>query len=150
MLLVFDLDFTLWDAGGTWCDHTDPPYTKVNGHIRDALGRQIHLYPDVRTILETLSGKHIPMAVASRTHSPGTAHRLMDLFGIRDFFSYEEIYPGSKLVHFRSLQKRTGISYGKMVFFDDEHRNIAEVGRLGVKAIPVHSGLNWADIQTII
>ena len=26
MLLVFDLDFTLWDAGGTWCDQTKPPF----------------------------------------------------------------------------------------------------------------------------
>jgi len=74
---VFDLDFTLWDAGGTWCDHTLPPYTSVNGYIRDAAGRQIYLFPDVRSILHKLSRKDILMAVASRTHSPDTARKLM-------------------------------------------------------------------------
>jgi len=50
MLLVFNLDFTLWDAGGTWCDHTDPPYTKENSFIQDASGKTISLYPEVSSL----------------------------------------------------------------------------------------------------
>jgi magnesium-dependent phosphatase 1 len=58
-----------------------------------------------------------------------------------------EIYPGSKLRHFREIHRRTGIPYEQMVshtcfpyrimradnqlFFDDEHRNF-EVESLGV------------------
>ena len=33
MLLVLDLDFMLWDAGGTWCDQTIPPFKKIDSNI---------------------------------------------------------------------------------------------------------------------
>lgn len=46
-------------------------------------------------------------------------------------FDHLEIYPGSKLAHFRSLHAKTGIEYKDMVFFDDEYRN-SEVRKLGV------------------
>ena len=141
MLIVFDLDFTLWDAEGTWCDQTTPPYSRVNAHIEDGEGRRILLYPDVRDILEELCSAGIPLAVASRTCSPGTAQQLMDLFGIRKYFEYEEIFPQSKIKHFDRLRERTGIPFERMYFFDDEQRNIEEVGSLGVNVIPVMGGL---------
>lgn len=40
-LIVFDLDFTLWNAGGTWCDHTFPPYRKENNRVIDSQGNII-------------------------------------------------------------------------------------------------------------
>lgn len=144
MLVVFDLDFTLWDAGGTWCDHTRPPYIRENGYIRDADRRSIYLYPDVRSILDTLSRKEIPMAVASRTHSPDIARKLMNMFGIKDYFQYEEIYPGSKLQHFEALQNKSRVPYRDMFFFDDEQRNIQDVGSLGVQSVLVNSGMSWS------
>ena len=52
MLLVFDLNFTLWNAGGTRCDHTTPPYRKRIDHILDGGGR---------------------------THSPGLAIELLEV-----------------------------------------------------------------------
>ena len=149
MLVVFDLDFTLWDAGGTWCDHTSPPYIKENGYIRDADQRSIYLYPDVRSILDVLSRKKIPMAVASRTHSPDIARILMKMFGIRSRFQYEEIYPGSKIQHFEALRKSTQIPYHDMYFFDDEHRNIIEVEALGVNVCHVIAGLSWEELFII-
>jgi len=85
MLLVFDLDFTLWDAGGTWCDGTKPPYQIVNGYIEDADQRIIYLYPDVQDILTRMHERGVKMCVASRTHSPEIAHTLMEMFGIRKF-----------------------------------------------------------------
>ena len=150
--MVFDLDFTLWDAGGTWCDHTTPPYSRVNAHIEDAEGRLILLYPEVREILDELSSAGIPLAVASRTYSPETAHHFMELFGIRKFFEYEEIYPSSKVKHFSSLQAQTGIPFDRMYFFDDEPRNIQEVGDLGVNVYAVNNGLTRTlleDLPTI-
>jgi magnesium-dependent phosphatase 1 len=147
MLVVFDLDFTLWDAGGTWCDQTAPPYERYNGHITDGEGRNIILYPEVRAILRQLQEKEISMALASRTTSPAIARRLLDLFGIDTYFSYLQIYPGTKVRHFNYLQKESGIPYENMYFFDDEHRNIMEVERLGVQSKLVSSGLSWRDIH---
>ena len=77
MLVVFDLDFTLWDCGGTWCDHTNPPYYKHNGIILDDDERKIRLYPEVRIILDKLSKQKIPLGVASRTGAPDWADELM-------------------------------------------------------------------------
>lgn len=149
MLIVFDLDFTLWDAGGSWCDQTTPPFRKIDRIIKDADGSIIYLYPDVLDILESLSRKNINMAVASRTYSPGIARELLTLFGIRKYFLCEEIYPSSKLQHFESLHKRTHIPYDQMYFFDDEPRNILEVGSLGVHSFLIKSGLNWGELEDV-
>lgn len=149
MLIVFDLDFTLWDAGGTWCDHTSPPYVRAGKNIEDAQGSVIYLYPDVMDILATFSEKETPMAVASRTYSPDNAKKLMDLFGIRSFFEHEEIYPSSKILHFESLHRKSRIPYPEMYFFDDEPRNIIEVGNLGVNAFYVSSGLGWKELKAV-
>ncbi len=141
-LVVFDLDFTLWDAGGTWCDHTNPPYKRVNGHIEDSYGNHIFLYPDVRTIIKDLDEQGIAMALASRTGAPSWAKELLALFEIGHFFRYQEIYPGSKTAHFHQLKQQTGLPYKNMAFFDDEMRNIHEVAGLGVHAFFVDDGIN--------
>ncbi len=147
MLIVFDLDFTLWDCGGTWCDHTSPPYTKQNKFVRDADNRYIRLYPDVFPILEVLQKLPVQLGVASRTSAPEWADELMQLFDIKKFFGHFEIYPGSKLDHFKSLQRKTKLSYDQMVFFDDEYRNIEEVGQLGVNTIMVEEGMTMELVQ---
>ena len=149
MLIVFDLDFTLWDAGGTWCDETTPPYQKLNGYITDAGGRIIYLYPDVPSILSHLRDKGILMGVASRTHGPATARKLMDMFEIRKYFTYEEIYPGSKIQHFERLQKSARVPFESIYFFDDEQRNVNEVGAMGVQAHLVVAGLSWNELERI-
>lgn len=149
MLIVFDLDFTLWDAGGTWCDHTTPPYRKIRDHILDEAGREIYLFPDVPGILSALSEKEIVLALASRTHSPRVAIELLELFDVRKYFQFEEIYPGSKTRHFKSLHKSTRVPYNEMFFFDDEYRNVEEVGKMGVDASLVDHGLTLAAVQKV-
>ena len=142
MLIVFDLDFTLWDCGGTWCDHTNPPFYKQNGIIRDEDQRKILLFPEVRLILEELHEKKVLLGVASRTGAPDWADELMQLFDIKKYFEYFEIYPGSKTNHFKSLQEKSGLAYRDMIFFDDEYRNIEEVSKLGVETVFVESGID--------
>ena len=71
----------------------------------------------------------------------------MQLFDIKKYFQYFEIYPGSKINHFRSLQEKTGLTYSDMIFFDDEYRNISEVGQLGVEAVFVEDGVNRKMLQ---
>lgn len=140
-MLVFDLDFTLWDAGGTWCDHTQPPYKIRNNKVTDSRNRHIRLYPDVLPLLEELKGKDRVMAVASRTSRPEWARELIRLFNLKQYFRYEEIYPGAKTRHFHQLAQKSGVDFDDMIFFDDEHRNIQDVGALGVQAVFVKNGL---------
>lgn len=142
-LVVFDLDFTLWDCGGLWVDCTSPPYFRDSGErILDASRRVMRLYPDVPHILDEVEAMGCPMALASRTDQPGWARDLLDLMEYRDRFDYEEIFPSSKIAHFSNLRRDTGIPYREMLFFDDEHRNIVEVGELGVKCIEINRGID--------
>jgi len=150
MLVVFDLDFTLWDAGGTWCDQTVPPYRRRNGCVEDGKGRMIALYPDVPAILKEISHRGVPMALASRTFSPETAELLLEMLKISDYFKYRQLFFGSKVSHFQHLQKESGIAFTHMYFFDDEKRNIEEVGSLKVRTRRVKNGLDWKDVDSLI
>ena len=142
-LVVFDLDFTLWDCGGTWCDCTRPPYRRTGGTVRDARGGEIVLYPDVRAILEYCREEGIIMALASRTDEPGWARELLDLLGVSGYFPHKEIYPGAKTTHLNRIRDQSGIGFESMAFFDDEMRNIRDARSLGVRGIYVEAGLNW-------
>jgi magnesium-dependent phosphatase 1 len=141
-LIVFDLDFTLWNAGGTWCDHTFPPYRKERDYILDAENNKIILYPEVKGILHDLLDKGFKLGIASRTYEPAWARQLLELFEIDQFFSFIEIYPASKTEHFRQIRNKSGFSFSEMVFFDDEQRNVEDVQMLGVKAVLVRNGIS--------
>lgn len=143
-LIVFDLDFTLWDCGGLWVDCTTPPYRKdESGRITDSADRTMKLYPDVPEILAKIDLMDCQTALASRTDQPSWARQLLDLMNYRNRFDYEEIFPSSKVAHFSNLHDASKIPFGEMLFFDDEHRNIVEVGALGVKCIEVGRGVSW-------
>lgn len=141
-IFVFDLDFTIWDAGGTWCDCTNPPYFWRNGKLLDQSGNWIRLYPDVIEILEKLKSENKKIVAASRTFEPSWANELLHLLNIDNYFDLKEIYPSSKIKHFKRIQEYFQLPYSKMIFFDDEYRNIEEVGDLGVKAVYVKNGIN--------
>ena len=146
-LVVFDLDFTLWDCGGTWCDCLRPPFRRSDGRVRDATGREVHLYKDVHRILDACDQDGLLMALASRTEEPSWARELLALLQIDHRFAFSEIYPSSKLRHFDALLNQTEISFDSMLFFDDEMRNIREVSGLGVKSIHLKSGIHWGQFQ---
>ncbi|WP_233207158.1 MULTISPECIES: magnesium-dependent phosphatase-1 [Pirellulaceae] len=141
-LIVFDLDFTLWDCGGTWCDCLSPPFRLDKDRIIDRTRRYIRCYQDVEAILDYCDQQQIPMALASRTEQPAWARELLQLLAITHRFAYAEIYPSSKVRHFTALGKASGIAYEEMLFFDDEMRNIREVGEMGVTAIHVANGMS--------
>ncbi|WP_234824172.1 magnesium-dependent phosphatase-1 [Bremerella cremea] len=140
-LIVFDLDFTLWDCGGTWCDCLSPPFRIDQKRIVDRTQRHIRCYDDVEAILDYCNQQAIPLALASRTEQPRWAKELLDLLAITHRFAFAEIYPSSKVRHFSALRKDSGVAYEKMLFFDDEMRNIREVGDLGVTAVHVANGM---------
>jgi magnesium-dependent phosphatase 1 len=150
MLAVFDLDFTLWDCGGTWCDCTEPPYTKTGNIVLDSQKREIYLYQDVFEVLNMLQYLNIPMAIASRTEAPEQAKKLIKMFGIDHYFKYKEIYPTSKIQHFKQIQQRSGLAFSQMYFFDDEYRNISEVMKLSVNCLLVNKGLKMNEVKRIM
>ncbi|MCH2026382.1 MAG: magnesium-dependent phosphatase-1, partial [Verrucomicrobiales bacterium] len=113
-----------------------------SGRIFDSRGSELKLYPGTIDILEELKYEHFDLGIASRTNEPDWARELLDLLNVRDYFRYEEIYPGSKVTHFKRLRNKSGLNYEDMIFFDDEQRNITEVGDLGVNCILVKNGIS--------
>ncbi|XP_011642055.1 magnesium-dependent phosphatase 1-like [Pogonomyrmex barbatus] len=145
-VIVFDLDYTLWPF---WVDtHVDPPFKKrAQNKIVDAHGRTVRYYTDVPDVLKQLSEEGYELAVASRTSEIKGAKQLLDLFGWKRYFKYFEIFPGSKVTHFSNIQKSSQIDYKDMLFFDDETRNITEIGKLGVHAILVRNGVSHHVVE---
>uniref|UniRef100_G3TZL0 Magnesium-dependent phosphatase 1 n=1 Tax=Loxodonta africana TaxID=9785 RepID=G3TZL0_LOXAF len=143
-LAVFDLDYTLWPF---WVDtHVDPPFHRSrDGTVRDSRSRTVRLYPDVPEVLR-LQGLGVPVAPASRTGEIEGANQLLELFDLIRYFVRREIYPGSKVTHFKRLQQKTGVPFSQMIFFDDEKRNIVDVSKLGVTCVHVQNGMN---LQTL-
>ena len=58
-----------------------------------------------------------------------------------DLPDYREIYPGSKLKHFRRLSEQSGIPCDQMLFFDDEPYSNMEVTQFGVEFVDAEGGI---------
>lgn len=142
-LIVFDLDYTLWDCGGTWCDCLTPPFSQSMSGPVDRYGRIVTLYEGVLAALDFCESNNIDMALASRTAEPGWARQLIEMLGIFHRFKYKEIFPSTKVVHFNNLRNSSREEFTNMLFYDDEWRNIEEVGNLGVTSIYVENGLSY-------
>jgi magnesium-dependent phosphatase 1 len=139
-LIVFDLDYTLWPF---WVDtHVYPPFCRASsGKILDARKHEVKCYPEVPQILSELHSCGVQMAVASRTACDTEAIDLLRLFEWDKYFAYREIYPGDKTSHFKKFHKNSSIPLSRMLFFDDEDRNIYDVSRLGVTCVLVEDGM---------
>ncbi|CAK9797292.1 Magnesium-dependent phosphatase 1 [Anthophora quadrimaculata] len=147
-IIVFDLDYTLWPF---WVDtHVTPPFKKKGRDVVDSHGQTIRYYKEVPEVLKHLSEEGYELGVASRTSEIQGAKQLLHLFNWDRYFKYKEIYPGSKVTHFSKIQKESGVDYKDMVFFDDEHRNIADVGKLGVTCIFVQNGVTLALVENAL
>ncbi|EFQ36006.1 magnesium-dependent phosphatase-1 [Colletotrichum graminicola] len=169
-LVVFDLDYTLWPF---WVDtHVAPPLKANAAHaaVADRHGESFAFYPDVPRVLYTLPLAGVRVAVASRTSAPDLARDMLKLLhvpppgadefaaaaaaGKKDkakraldcFDGPLEIYPGSKIKHFETIARKTGVAYTDMLFFDDESRN-RETESLGVTMHLVRDGVTWAEME---
>lgn len=146
-VFVFDLDFTIWNAGETWCSETNPPYDWEGGKLFDQDKKWLRLYPETITVLKMLRQHQRIIAVASRTYKPEWAEQLLNLFKINSFFDLKEIYPESKIIHIEKIQAHVKQPYEQMVFFDDEQRNIEETRHLGITSVKIENGITIEDIQ---
>ncbi|KAK1543953.1 magnesium-dependent phosphatase-1 [Colletotrichum paranaense] len=165
-LIVFDLDYTLWPF---WVDtHVSGPLKANATHsaVTDRHGESFAFYQDVPRILYTLPLAGIKIAVASRTSAPDLARDMLKLLhvpppsaeeggsgkkektkrALEYFDAPLEIYPSSKIKHFETIFKKTGIPFTDMLFFDDESRN-RETESLGVTMQLVRDGVTWNEIE---
>lgn len=138
-LIVFDLDYTLWPF---YVDCSDPPFTKTKTDIVDACKAKVESYPQATHILQTLSSLGYKIGIASRTGAIKDARELINLFGWQQYINYQEIYPGCKVSHFTQLKNQSGIPFERMLFFDDEERNIIDINRIGSVAVLVDQEIN--------
>ncbi|XP_014485509.1 PREDICTED: magnesium-dependent phosphatase 1-like [Dinoponera quadriceps] len=144
-IVVFDLDYTLWPF---WVDtHVTPPFKKKSDKIVDLQGHSIKYYSDVPDVLKQLFDQGYELGIASRTTEIKGAKQLLHLFGWDKYFKYIEIFPGSKVTHFSNIHKNSKTDYKDMLFFDDEHRNIVDVAKLGVHAVLVTDGVTLHQLE---
>ena len=151
-----------------WVDtHVDAPLKKPQpgskdaGYaVRDAHNSSFGFYNEVASILSCVRAANIPLGVASRTCTPDLARQMLTYLHIPpssgaestsspsavSLFDYLEMYPGSKTNHFKSIQKKSGVRYEEMLFFDDESRN-RNVEDLGVTMQLVESGVTRAAVD---
>lgn len=125
--------------------------------VKDRYGQNCGFYNDVAGLLCACKDKDIKLGVASRTSAPALARELLDLLVVPktstvnapnafSMFDYTEMYPGSKVTHFQKLQKKSGLPFEEMLFFDDEARN-KNVESLGVVMYLVRDGVTTSEVD---
>mmetsp|Transcript_13036 Transcript_13036/g.16716 ORF Transcript_13036/g.16716 Transcript_13036/m.16716 type:complete len:176 (-) Transcript_13036:211-738(-) len=154
-LIVFDLDFTMWDP--EMYELHGAPFSYQDGKVYDRAGTEVTLFPDVRNILMRIHSseefQNTKICSASRTEYPEWAYECMDLMDIedglkmRDLFTFNEIYPGTKTKHFSNLQKTSQIPYDEMLFFDNCSWNCRDVATLGVTTFTCPQGLSEREFD---
>ncbi|KQK13328.2 magnesium-dependent phosphatase 1 isoform X1 [Brachypodium distachyon] len=127
-LVVFDLDYTLW-----------PFYCECRSKRESP-----SLYRHAKGIVCALKEKGVDMAIASRSPTPDIATAFIGKLELQPMFVTQEIFSSwtHKTEHFQKIQRKTGVPYKSMLFFDDEDRNIESVSKMGVTSVLVENGLN--------
>ena len=148
-LVVFDLDaccwspemFELWGGGAPFTQESTEP----NNTLRDARNTRCRMLGDTAQCWADLhrrmqAGEDLLVCVASRSDEPAWARECLRKFIVAPGVCMMdvvtegrcEIYKGSKRNHFAALQRKTGVAYERMCFFDDDPHNIHDVSGLGV------------------
>ena len=140
--------------------------------MRDATGDHFTFYSEVPAILAAAKERGIKMGLASRSHTPDLARTLLSGLTVPSdkdsdnrvkaisLFppALQQIYPGSKVSHFRKMQVATrkmeglgggagGVAYEDMLFFDDEGRNRNVESELGVVFWLVRDGVSVEEVD---
>lgn len=108
--IVWDLDNTMWD-----------------GILVEDGASALRLKPGVAEILQRLDQRGILHSVASKNDA-GEALKVLEQFGISDYFLYPEISWGPKSEGITRIAKQLNIGLDSMLFVDDSAFELAEVG----------------------
>ena len=109
--------------------------------VIDSGGRSLRLYSEIPLILKRLEVKRFPMGLASPSSQPLWALDLLKLLGISVSFAYQEVFPRRRLAQFENFAAASGSQYSEMLF-DDELRNVHEVGGMRVHCVEAKTGIN--------
>jgi len=108
--IVWDLDNTMW-----------------SGILVEDGAPALRLKPGIAEILERLDQRGILHSVASKNDS-AEALKVLEQFGIRDYFLYPEISWGPKSEGIKRIAKQLNIGLDSMLFVDDSDFELAQVG----------------------
>ena len=127
-------------------------------------GEAFAFYPAVSSIIYACKARSIPLALASRTHTPELARDMLKALHIiptfsdnpaanaktirsLDYFDFIQIFPATKTQHFAKIHQASGIAYEDMLFFDDETRNRNVETELGVTFCLVRDGMTLDEMD---
>ncbi|KAH7460667.1 hypothetical protein PRNP1_006080 [Phytophthora ramorum] len=163
-LVVFDLDFTMWFPAMDELHGEKITKDPVTGNVTDAVGEQVHFYPEIHAVLSVLKSdpqfRHTKVGVASRTEeieNANTCLQLMDVSlrgedggeavskSLGSMADFVTVFPGSKTTHFKQLHEQSGVAFEDMLFNDDEQGNVQDVSALGVVCSHCPEGLTVAS-----
>ena len=141
----------------------DPPGST---RVVDRLGTELTIHPGARIAIEEMLNRprwrraDVQIAYASRTDEPEWASEAMRLLRVcadnrgldvtlEDAVDHMEVYPvRSKTEQFHRLKAKSGVPFERMLFFDNEARNVREVATLGVCCVYTPDGMtvdNWRE-----
>jgi magnesium-dependent phosphatase 1 len=166
-MIVYDLDATLWETEMYLID--GPPFSETaEPHV--LLDRSKTKVEIMTGALESLQAfqtderwRGVKFGIASRTDYPKWARECMSRLKVpiddddatsavtlRSLVHFEQIFDDDKRNHFRALHNQSGVPFANMVFFDNEHRNIVSVSKLGVKCVFCPDGMTRAVWNTFV
>ena len=156
---MYELVWFSKGQGAPFSPHPDEP-----GSLISVAGEPIRLLGDVREVMRELLEDPIwndcHIGISSRTDEPNWARELLQKFTIdeqpdpdderpavlQDVFENNspiiEIAKDGKIQHFQRIANSLGISFGDMLFFDNESGNCREVARLGVTVAYCPDGID--------
>jgi FkbH-like protein len=108
--IVWDLDNTMWD-----------------GVLVEDGAAALKLKPGIAEIIQQLDQRGILHSVASKNDAP-EALKVLEQFGIREYFLYPEISWGPKSEAIKRIAQQLNIGLDTLLFVDDSDFELAQVG----------------------
>ncbi|KAK7049092.1 magnesium-dependent phosphatase-1 [Favolaschia claudopus] len=162
-IVAFELDDTIWNGrldaqyfGRNW-KPIEECLEWTNGIVRDKSnhGNVLSLCDELGDIIGDLETHNVEIAIVSSNTNKALCDRALYLFKARHpasgewtpiiyFVKYDEVYPASKVEHFKRLRNYSGFDFSDMILFDCDSSSRVVENELGVTFKAVQSeGLKW-------
>ncbi|KAK7000380.1 magnesium-dependent phosphatase-1 [Favolaschia claudopus] len=162
-IVAFELDDTIWN-GRLDEQHFGKGWTPIeeclewaDGIVRDKSNHRnvLSLRDELGDIISDLETHNVEIAIVSCNTNKALCDRALYLFEARHpaseewtpiiyFVKYDEVYPASKVEHFKRIKNYSGFDFSDMILFDCDSSNNVVEKELGVTFKAVQSvGLTW-------